>query len=66
MYKDKNGSLLSLGCVVVTERGHFYSVKEFDPSRNNKVILENGCVFSCAKPEDLLCIDSVEDFYTKW
>lgn len=66
MYRDKNGSLLSVGRVVVTTRGNFYSVKEFDSSLENKVVLENGCIRACSKPEDLLCIDSVEDFYTHW
>lgn len=66
MYTDKRGNILHEGKVVVNEHGNFYKVDGFDTSRDYFVKLSNGCVHSYAKPESLLCIDSVSDFYENW
>lgn len=66
MYKDKRGYTLSVGQVVVTDTGLFYKVDGFDRSREYFVELSNGCVKSYDKPENLLCIDTVSDFYDQW
>ena len=66
MYKDKRGKYLSVGQVVVTDTGDFYTVVSFDTSREYFVELSNGCVKCYVKPEALLCVNSVSDFYENW
>ncbi|CAL9964455.1 hypothetical protein VPHF99_0092 [Vibrio phage F99] len=66
MYTDKRGNILHEGKVVVNEHGNFYKVDGFDTSREYFVKLSNGCVKCYDKPANLLCIDSVSDFYKNW
>lgn len=66
MHKDKRGFPLYKGQVVINEQVCFYRVDGFDMSREYFVELCNGCVKSYDKPENLLCIDTVSDFYNNW
>jgi len=64
MYKDKNGNCISEYSVVLL-RKNLYTVIGFDSSRQCSVALANGFVISQAIPEELVCVDNIDDIKNK-
>lgn len=60
MYKDMIGNLISINSVVQLNK-HLYTVVGFDSTMTCKVQLANGSIRCEATPEDLICIDNIND-----
>lgn len=60
MYKDMLGKIISINSVVQLNK-HFYTVTGFDSTMTCKVQLSNGYIKSQAAPENLVCIDNIDD-----
>ncbi len=65
MYKDKMEAHLTLNSIVQLDDKSLWFVKEFESQTRREyfVKLQNGCCFTYAKPDQLLCVDESTDCF---